>query len=339
MIWVDKAKVMATFGVVVTHVSAATLFGVRDVHSLGWWAANIYDPLARFAVPFFVMISGTLLLDPAKNEPFRVFYKKRASRILPPLVFWSLFFIGWTALGEWLGGKPVPYSYLIKRVVSGSPYYHLWYLYMIPSLYLLTPYLRKALKALDDREVQNLCLLLFFVASAGYAFNHFSVGGRDLFITWFLYYLPYFIWGHLVGYRQLKEPGGKTIVFRFALFVGLTALGCYVLTVQTNLKSGLFFYTNLSPTVILLSVSLYFWFKKSNDPIIPPQWLQGLAGMSLGIYLIHPFYLDLLKYYRMESKNFFPWISIPVLSVFIFLISGLTTYLISRIPILKRVVV
>ncbi|MCU0579442.1 MAG: acyltransferase family protein [Desulfobacterota bacterium] len=87
MVWVDKAKILATLGVVVTHVSASTLFGLRDPHSLNWWAANCYDPLARFAVPFFVMISGCLLLDPAKEEPWGVFYKKRARRILPPLDF------------------------------------------------------------------------------------------------------------------------------------------------------------------------------------------------------------------------------------------------------------
>lgn len=40
MIWADKAKAVATFGVVVTYVSAATLFGFRDAHSLSWWAAN-----------------------------------------------------------------------------------------------------------------------------------------------------------------------------------------------------------------------------------------------------------------------------------------------------------
>lgn len=339
MVWVDKAKILATLGVVVTHVSASTLFGLRDPHSLNWWAANCYDPLARFAVPFFVMISGGLLLDPAKEEPWGVFYKKRARRILPPLVFWTLFFTGWTVFLERLGGTPVSAWLLIERTAAGRPYYHLWYLYMIPFLYLFVPFLRRALPVLKEGEMRLLCALSFLTASAGYGYNYYVCGGRSPFIAWFVFYLPYFFAGYFFVHRRTGAVRRKTSAAMYLLCAGLTALGCYVLTVRYNLKTGLFFYTNLSPTVILLSVSLFAGLKKSDASLPPSRRVRDLAGLSLGIYLIHPLYIDLLKYFGWESKHFLPWISIPLLSVIVFLFSGLTALVISRLPFLRRVVV
>src|SRR3546814_13654277 len=88
--------------VVVWHV-AAMKFGVFDNQ---WWASNFDDSLTRSCVPVFLMISGVLLLG--KQETLAVFFRKRFARILPPLLFWSLFYMSWNTwrgedYGAWLG--------------------------------------------------------------------------------------------------------------------------------------------------------------------------------------------------------------------------------------------
>ena len=64
-----------------------------------WWTSNIYDSIARSAVPLFVILTGALLLQPNKvDEPLRVFFKKRWNRIGIPFIFWGLIFFAWNFL-------------------------------------------------------------------------------------------------------------------------------------------------------------------------------------------------------------------------------------------------
>ncbi|MGH8822038.1 MAG: acyltransferase family protein, partial [Rhodoferax sp.] len=69
-----------------------------------WWAGNVYDSLTRSSVPLFFMVSGATLLP--KQEPIRAFFAKRFIRIVPPLLFWSIFYLWWlsyngVATGNW----------------------------------------------------------------------------------------------------------------------------------------------------------------------------------------------------------------------------------------------
>ncbi len=51
-----------------------------------WWTSNVYDSISRTAVPLFIMLTGPLLLTPTKkDEPLRVFFKKRWNRIGIPV--------------------------------------------------------------------------------------------------------------------------------------------------------------------------------------------------------------------------------------------------------------
>lgn len=104
MRWFNNARVIAILAVVLLHVSSRVVMW-SELGSNDWWYANLYDSLVRWCVPVFVMISGALLLSPEKAEPLGLFYKKRASRILFPLVFWSLFYMLWDFLRNLLKGE------------------------------------------------------------------------------------------------------------------------------------------------------------------------------------------------------------------------------------------
>lgn len=57
----DYLRVLATFAVILLHV-AASKWNYADVNGLEWQTYNFYDSIVRWAVPFFVMISGSLFL-------------------------------------------------------------------------------------------------------------------------------------------------------------------------------------------------------------------------------------------------------------------------------------
>jgi surface polysaccharide O-acyltransferase-like enzyme len=138
--------VAATFAVVVLHVAAR---GVVDASygSASWWIANLYRASTCWCVPAFIMISGALLLNPQRFQPAAVFYRKRMGRILIPLAFWTVFYLGLRASFEGLSWPEAA-----RDVVRAGPYGHLWFLYMIAGLYFVTPVLQPFVRSTTRRD-------------------------------------------------------------------------------------------------------------------------------------------------------------------------------------------
>jgi surface polysaccharide O-acyltransferase-like enzyme len=118
----DIIRILGTIAVVIGHVSDMILYQTHDPGSaaglltgpgtLNWYVCNIWDSAMRWAVPIYIMLSGSLLLDPNRVESPSRFYHKRLMRIGVPLVFWSFFFMwvdvyytGWRATHN-LAGQP-----------------------------------------------------------------------------------------------------------------------------------------------------------------------------------------------------------------------------------------
>ena len=122
--YLDILRVMAIFGVVFTHVASSILFSAKPLTSVAWWVGNVSVSASRWCVPAFVMISGALHLDPSRNMPVLSFWKKRMNRILVPLVFWTVFYLGYRSLFVKL-----PVRDIVHDLLLGTPFYHLWFLY------------------------------------------------------------------------------------------------------------------------------------------------------------------------------------------------------------------
>ena len=70
----DILRIVAISAVVVIHTTQN--MSKLDVTGLDWAVLNVYDGLVRWAVPVFVMISGVLFLNPAKEQPLKKLYTK-----------------------------------------------------------------------------------------------------------------------------------------------------------------------------------------------------------------------------------------------------------------------
>src|SRR5690554_6570471 len=153
---IDVARIGACFMVVLLHVAAVEFHEFDD----RWWASNFYDSFTRACVPIFLMITGVLLLN--RQEDLPAFFRKRYRRILPPLLFWSLFYLGWYSWqGEDYGGLWGG----IRSMLHGPVAFHLWYLYAIVGIYLFVPFLRHIWQSCSRAE-QHLYLVLWAAVSA-----------------------------------------------------------------------------------------------------------------------------------------------------------------------------
>ncbi len=336
MRWLNNARIIAILAVVLLHVSSRVITW-SELGSNDWWYANLYDSLVRWCVPVFVMISGALLLAPEKAEPLGVFYKKRASRILSPLVFWSLFYMLWDFSRNMLKGDPKSIQEIFFALLSGKPYFHMWFLFMILGLYFVTPFIRQVVAASDRKALWLLCLTSLAISCLNsYFSNPHDMVINSVFIVWFIPYIPYFILGYLLKDERIFP----SIVWLclFVVSIAVTALWYYYCAVNLGNVPGLYPYTYLSITVIIMSISAFQLLKVINIPLLSDHQLKTVASLTLGVYLIHPILLDVSNALGLKPVSYLPLITIPLATIVVFCLSLGCAFVCSKLPLLKRTI-
>ena len=146
-IWLDWLRVIACLLVMLTHSTEPFYLGGEGslvlTHSDAVWAA-IMDVLSRAAVALFVIASSYLQL-PLRYSTGE-FFRKRALRILPPFVVWTIVY-------AFAFGEPVQN---FKDLLWNFNYAagHLWFVYMLVGLYLVMPLISPWAEKVGKRELQ-----------------------------------------------------------------------------------------------------------------------------------------------------------------------------------------
>ena len=281
----DTARCLAALAVVVLHSAAMVLNDGAAHGTPDWMWANLYDVATRWCVPVFVMISGVLLLDPyKKQETWGQFYGRRAQRIVPAIIFWSLFYLAWASWLYALQGIQLGAAAWWRKATSGEPYYHLWYLYMLLGLYLLGPVVQRMYRYCSAKQRVVVMVLLFAAAMLQALVRELNASSYGFFLFWCLPYLSYFWAGRVLvdGHVQIPAP-----LWVLLWAIVLTVIGTYWLSSTEQLV--VYFYDNFSLTVPLMSLAvfqliLYKGVRSRFSKLVP---------YTFGIYLVHPAFLDL----------------------------------------------
>lgn len=340
MIWLDNARVAAIFAVVWLHVAAAVVTK-SGVGSPYWWIGNGYDALVRWCVPVFVMISGALLLDPSRRESLSEFYQKRMARIVWPILFWTVFFLLFTLLKGKVKGEPIGVLDVLGKLGQGRPYYHMWFLYMIVFLYLFTPFFRMVVAACSRHELLLLIGAGFLLAASKLIFSCWLAEPDRFFPVWFLNYVPYFFLGYWIRTdgRTDSWRGCVPLLAGVVLLCGLLTMGgLWAGAIYRDVELGMYFYGYLSLTVIPMSVAMLYWLKRWQSPIINVELTRKLSLLSFGVYLTHPIMLDMATFFGLGPQRIHPIVAIPLLGVLAFGASLLLSWVIDKIPLLRRIV-
>ena len=146
-IWLDWLRVIACFLVMLTHSTEPFYLGGEGslilTQSDALWSA-LMDVFSRAAVVLFVLASSYLQFPLHYNT--KEFFRKRALRILPPFIVWTLVYaLVW--------GQPVQN---FKDLLWNFNYAagHLWFVYMLIGLYLIMPLLSPWAEKVGKRELQ-----------------------------------------------------------------------------------------------------------------------------------------------------------------------------------------
>jgi surface polysaccharide O-acyltransferase-like enzyme len=350
----DMIRILGTIAVVIGHVCDVGL----DQHplSLNWWICQTIDGATRWAVPAYIMLSGALLLDPARADSPSHFYRKRLNRIGVPLVFWSAFFMifsvrytGWATWRQaWI------------NLAIGQPYIHMHFIFRIAGLYAFTPMLRVFLRHATRSMQIATCILLLGLASADSIANSFTSTELSAFAR-FAPFLGYYLAGYLLRHAFLSTPALALaclswLTSAFILIAG-TGLLVHQFGMKWNPSPGMLLYDLLNPVRIAMSISAWLiLITLFQNPWPRAQWAQHLthkwAGLTLGIYLIHPAFRDMWFLGRFGPRHF-PWtitfshgftatwpnvyLGIPLTVTLVYIPSLIATAIIMRVPYLRRI--
>lgn len=344
-IWADFLRIFSIFLVIMIHEAAQNFYDVPITDS-DFYAMNIYDALTHTAVPLFVMISGMLFLDPAKKVPLKTLYGKYILRIAVAMVFWHLLYATYNCAVD----DSWDFKSFAENVTDVT---HLWFGIMIIGLYMALPFLKKIVES-KQLCVYFLILFLVFTSIIPTLFEVaelleietialFKTPFNRLYFNIATQYPGYFILGYLLANYDFKKVqryllyGGSVIAAALVAFIDM-----FISLVSDTRYT--YFYGNFSPLIILAAAGTFVFFRYAFSGVqLSPKaekHLVRLSGDTFGIYLVHILVRNVLEEYGgLSTLSFDPWISIPVLSVLIFVISALISRVLHSIPIVKKYLV
>lgn len=343
---VDLIRTVAIVAVIMLHATRdATSFQPEAPFEIWrWWFVDAYQSVSRVGVPLFVMLSGTLLLQPSKNEPLSVFFKKRWVRIGLPFIFWGVIYFAWRVFAN---NESLTLGSLAQSVLSDPyPYFHFWYLYMLVGLYLLTPILRVVVAHIDHKTFKYFIILwllgpivVSLVSSFGY-----SLDSNLLTIPWWTGY-------YMLGIYLLKVQVRRSILLSL-LFLGfaLTAIGTYLIAATIGGTSTYFFHEYFSPTMILTSITLFLLLNTLHTPTNHTEqrrskinWLlKEISKNTLPIYLFHVIIIESLQRgylgFTISSNTLNSIVGVPLITIITLFICLSVSITLKKIPGVKRLI-
>ena len=314
-IWIEYLRLVGVLGVITIHATARYFNDFRNIGLYDWMFANILNAFSRFSVPIFVMISGCVLLG--RNYGIRDFYIKRGIRIIPPFIFWSLFYIGFD---YYFNDKPL-ILILSNFICSGKAAGHLWYLPLVICLMLFTPFINNYTigkrPSLEDYiymlVIFSLFMLLNQIVTVGYAVFNLKI---DWSIKSFHWYIGYFIMGYFISVYYDKIPIGNitTIIILGVLLIFGSAMNFYSASTLGIIKDW-FVLDNAGILNFMVSLCIFYLFSKNRDLFKDSHLISSMASMSFGIYLIHLAFLSLFSHYMpLNTLDRIIYIPFPLLS-------------------------
>ena len=214
--YLNVLRLIATLSVVLLHTSA----GVLD-NSLApseyEFLYSYFKLLNQFAVPVFVMISGYLFLNPSKSINYGLLFSKYVRRIVFALF---IFGIPMCILESTFWGENIFRAF--DNFLRGHSWAHMWYLYMLIGLYLLTPIFRPVIVNSSIKDIKIGLCLLFVLSSLLPTLNIYGISVSSYLI------LPPYIFLYLLGYYLGDlEKNNFSIRFLFGLLFIFLILTCF----------------------------------------------------------------------------------------------------------------
>lgn len=336
--WLDYLRVFAILAVIAGHIIADFYARFGEVGPAEWWFSNVLGILARSSVPVFVMVSGAVLLG--KPYTLEGFYKKRAVRLIPPILFWNLVYLGVYML-DGMDRQTVLWTLKALVIVDGHIAPHLWYLSMFACLMVFAPFINKFILG-EKPTARELAILLgltfpFFLLNtvASVADNIY-----DLSMEWFKifpWFMVYFVAGYYFDNHFPKiRLNNSLIAGAIAVLVAVGAGLNYYAVSSLGIMKNYFVATERGPLLFLISMLVFVLAKNLSARLEANKVILAVAEASFGMYLIHEIFNGIFTRVLPDYYSH-GLVYIPLVAVLTTVLSFISIYLLRKIRLMRAV--
>lgn len=300
--WIDLVRAIAIFTVLYIHsvdgifiISSDAIMKYTMLSGMFQFASMF---IGRIGVPFFLMISGYLLLDRAyDDEKVRKFWNKNCKTLIIVTILWSVVYA-------------VSLMFISNRftqvnvVEAGNLFFsHMWYMPMIIGMYLSLPFVSNAIRSFDKRTVFQATVIFALLA---FVLPFISLlcdihGIQNVTIQYCLgfsggIYGVYIILGYLVKKGMFKDISSK-ILWLIAI---ISFVVCFLFQYYTFTIGYTFLLWYDFPFVLTGSFALFELISRMDRVMFYDQ-VKFFSKYSFAVFLIHnlfrlpllPFVVDL----------------------------------------------
>lgn len=246
-------------------------------------------------MPLFFIISGYVTKYSKKGiktlSDLRIFLWKKSKAYLMPLLIWAF------AIKGLLIGYHEIFNF--KSFATGvGGYWFFASLWTIVMIFSVCKYLSHKMVKDGGIKQSGVLLLLFVCFYVLLVVLALFVGMDKFALKYTLYYIPYFIGGYLMG--QISNTRSLSISNITYLTIGILALVYFYLLINYNFWSA----QDHLPIIILryiasaagCAVCAYLFAKWNNEGKYLLKTIQWFGLNSLEVYIIHFFFLGIIKY-------------------------------------------
>jgi len=287
--FLDVLRVLATCAVVLMHVltGATDVTDASIVPEYRSLLLSVMD-LVTWCVPIFLLISGYLFLNPERTLTYPVMIKKYCRRIALAILLFGVPYAASELVVAERTFRIRMISEALKMTLMGHTWSHMWYLYLILFLYLITPLLKKVLRVLPVWGVVAMMAVIFLGSSVAPFLNKvLDVNSIPVLPDGGVYFL-YYLCGYFFAVREVCVDKGRNVWLTAA--VAVLALGMILSRTLAGFSIQMAYNY---PFTVLLAVLLFAagWNGSIKKHRIP--W-QEAGALSFAVYLVHPVYVNLL---------------------------------------------
>ena len=344
-IFADLVRTIAIFFVIIIHTTSNCLnVALSNSNILQYNTILVLNTITSIAVALFFMISGCFMIR--KNSELDKKYLKKVLKRFYQLIFWSTIYLLFL---KFYMNLDIDLGYSLKAQFFSSQVTHMWFMYPLLALYLLTPFVSKLYYSLSNKQLNYLLIITFLIPLIIKTFlQYFNFMQIPQFAVGFSEF-GYFILGKYIydNYEFLREKINILYPIIFTI-IGIILIIVYAkIDIKTfGITDKPFFDYSRFP-VALYCISFYTIFvhlksKLEKIPNILIKIIKNIGTNSGGIYYIHMFvlyligniYIGPLGFTSCEGRVLFMLLG----ALLYFIISLVIINILKKIPILKELV-
>ena len=286
--WIDLVRAIAILTVLYIHSVDGIYIISSDAIVNMTLTSRIFQHaslfIGRIGVPFFLMITGYLLLDRAyDDEKVKKFWNKNCKTLIIVTVLWAVIY----AISLFLISNKYTQ---VNTVEAGNLFFsHMWYMPMIIGMYLSMPFVSKAVRSFDKQTIFQATVIFSLLA---FCLPFISLlcdiqGIQNVSIQYCLgfsggIYGVYIILGYLVKKEMFRKISSKYLW----LLTIISFLFCLFFQYYTFIIGYNFFLWYEFPFILTGSFALFELVSRMSSVKFYAE-IKFLSKYSFAVFLIH----------------------------------------------------